>query len=346
MKSWTKYTSTTQKAKPNDSIPKKIVKKLGKCLRKFFKVNITVGKRTKIIKCALARIGDKLDYKVYANKLSDCPRPSDGGEWKSREWLYDLHWYTEVDEIKVKDLRGFIKMLRASNNSDKLSPYLWKKRLNAAQQKTLERYQSSGSSARNAQKIVDELLKRIIRGRSIYEQTRFNGKSRKGKTPEAIKLSEAIKLLKNSKKKLKRESRAVSRKKLLERHNRLLLQITYPEKILSRDHEYLPTRLPLVAEIEWRPKRDEDSIVPNSGYKFDFQKLLVANADLRVMVFIIKNEGEIKGLDDYFHKAIKSYTNLADNSQFLFIAFDEETEGFYYAQKHAPKLKKRKMAKR
>jgi hypothetical protein len=332
---WLKYTSQTPRVKRSGSIPKYIVKELGKelceCSHEFFKHKTTDGRRTEIIKCALARIGDERDYKVYANKLSKCPRPSDGGEWKSREWLYDLHWYTEVDEIKVKDLRKFIDMLRRPDDSDKLSPYLWNERLNAKQRKTLEHYQSSGSSATNARKVVDQLIKDIIKGQSIYKPTRFNGKSLKGISPEASTLFNNWK--KKLKKRLKRKSRAVSPEKLLKRHNRLLLQDIYPKKVLSRDHEYLPTRLPLVAEIEWRPKRDEDSIVPYSGYKFDFQKLLVANADLRLMIFSLRKKDNIEDLGNYFYKAIKSYRNLAKKSKFLFIAFDKRIEGFYYIKK-------------
>jgi len=329
--SWKEYPNKTKLCGLNSKyIVKTLGKELCKCSHEFFEDTTTDGRRTEIIKCVLARIGDERHYKVYANKLSDCPRPSDGGKWKSREWLYDLHWYKEVNDIKVTNLRSFIDMLKGSNDSDKLSHYLWTVRLNAEQRKTLDNYHSSGSSAMKTRKVVDQLLNDIIKGQSIYKRTRFNGKSLKDISSEASTLFNRWRM--KLKKKLKKKSRAVSPEKILKRHNRLLLQYTYPEKVLSRNHEYLPTRLPLVAEIEWRPKRDEDSIVPYSGYKFDFQKLLVANADLRLMIFKINNKDEIKGLDDYFYKAIKSYTNLADNSQFLFIAFDEETKGLYHAE--------------
>lgn len=316
-------------------ISKYIVERLGKelcnCSHEFFKCNTSGKRRTEIIKCASAHIGDELHYKVYANKLSGClPPPIDGGQWKSREWLYDLHWYTEVDDIK--DLGGFIEMLRVPNDSDKLSPFLWNQLLDPEERKTLEHYQSSPSSSTKARKVVYELLKKIIDGQSIYEPTRFNGKSLEDISIEASILLNKFK--KNLKKRRKRNSRAVSCEKLLKRHNRLLLQYTYPETVLSRNHEYMPTRLPLVAEFEWRPKREEDSIVPYSGFKFDFQKLLVANADLRLMVFKIKKGEKLSELGNYFDNAIKSYEHLEPGSRFLFIAFAEGEDRFFYAEKH------------
>jgi hypothetical protein len=333
MAGWKQYTG--QKVKLTQ-ISKHIVEGLGEelCngLHEFFEHNTTDGRRTQIIKCALARIGDKLHYKVYANKLSGCPPPSDGGEWKSREWLYDLHWYTEVDDIKVKDLRKFIEMLRRADCTDKLSPYLWDEMLNAEQRKTLEHYRPSASSATDAHKIVDQLLKDIIKGPSIYKRSRFNGKSLKDISTEANTLLN--KWTRKRKKRLKRKSRAVSCEKILKRHNRLLLQCAYPETVLSRNHEYVPTSLSLVAEFEWRPKREEDSIVPYSGFKFDFQKLLVANADLKLMVFRTKaNDESFSELDDYFEKAISSYTNLKPGSRFLFIAVVKGEDGFFYDEK-------------
>lgn len=52
---------------------------------------------------------------------------------------------------------------------------------------------------------------------------------------------------------------------------------------------YSPTSLPLVVECEWNPKkRGEKKKIPYSGIKYDFQKLLIANADLRLMIFLIK----------------------------------------------------------
>ncbi|MBB4804949.1 hypothetical protein HNP38_000221 [Chryseobacterium defluvii] len=99
------------------------------------------------------------------------------------------------------------------------------------------------------------------------------------------------------------------------------------------DEPYIPTSLPLVVECEWNPKRKGDNIVPYSGIKYDFQKLLVANADLRLMIFIIKKDNDIFELDQYFDRAIDNYAHLKPNSKFLFIAFDERIKGFHYINK-------------
>lgn len=99
------------------------------------------------------------------------------------------------------------------------------------------------------------------------------------------------------------------------------------------DEPYLPISLPLVVECEWSPKRKSDRKVPYSGIKYDFQKLLVANADLRLMIFIIKKDNDIVELDNYFDKAINKYEHLEPGSKFLFIAFDERINGFHYVDK-------------
>ncbi len=179
---------------------------MGSCLVKFFGFTKRKRKkRTRLVKNALATLGDeekdgKPHYKVYANGLSRHLRPKDGGQFKKREWLYDLHWYEE-DETD----------------------------------------------------------------------------------------------------------------------------------------DYLPTSLPLVVECEWEAKRKDDNIVLFNGIKYDFQKLLVANADLRLMVFRIRKrdkENDLAELNKYFDKAIKSYGNLAKGSKFLFVAFDEGEKQIRYANKY------------
>ena len=204
-KSWAIFTRETQKEKLRDIkvrglISKYIVKQLGCRLALFF--SRTQRERTTLVKNALALLGDKKlkgkpHYKVYANGLSSGLRTCDGGEFVKREWLYDLHWYTEV-----------------------------------------------------------------------------------------------------------------------------------------KGCHYRPIGLPLVVECEWEPnRRKEKTKVPYSGIKFDFQKLLVANASLRLMVFIKRKRDELSELDEYFGKAIESCRNLKANSQFLFVAFEEEKKRFHYAQK-------------
>jgi hypothetical protein len=96
---------------------------------------------------------------------------------------------------------------------------------------------------------------------------------------------------------------------------------------------YLPASLPLVVECEWKTKKKADSKTPSSGIKYDFQKLLVANADLRLMIFIIKNDIQLSELDQYFELAIKGYRNLPPHAKFLFVAFDKKEEKLHYCEK-------------
>lgn len=104
---------------------------------------------------------------------------------------------------------------------------------------------------------------------------------------------------------------------------------------------YRMTRLPLVVESEWDWIRDaerEKKTTIGEGtpdvfgeIKWDFQKLLVANADLRLMIFQERIEMSSDELDDYFDETIDGYKHLEDGSKFLFIAFDKK--GFNYTQK-------------
>lgn len=77
--------------------------------------------------------------------------------------------------------------------------------------------------------------------------------------------------------------------------------------------------LPLVAEFELQNRRALDNgtccQLPYSSVRFDFQKLLIANADVRLMVFEVSDfEVDVrdseKELDVYFEKAIEGYGNL------------------------------------
>ena len=104
---------------------------------------------------------------------------------------------------------------------------------------------------------------------------------------------------------------------------------------------YQPERLPLVVECEWSKKRKGDGEDSYGGIKYDFQKLLVTNAKLRLMICLITKYRDIEELNDYFDEAIANYKPLARRSKFLFIAFDKSLNkdakikgGFHYAQKH------------
>lgn len=78
-------------------------------------------------------------------------------------------------------------------------------------------------------------------------------------------------------------------------------------------------------ECEWNPRRKGDSKVPYSGIKYDFQKLIVSNAGLRLMIFKIKKLSNLDELGRYFQNNITNYTQLPLKSAFLFIAFCDLT---------------------
>jgi hypothetical protein len=51
--------------------------------------------RTKLIKISLINLGHKLGYKVYANGLDNNEVKLINHGFVNREWVFDLHWYTE-----------------------------------------------------------------------------------------------------------------------------------------------------------------------------------------------------------------------------------------------------------
>jgi hypothetical protein len=121
----------------------------------------------------------------------------------------------------------------------------------------------------------------------------------------------------------------------------------------QKRRKYQQTSLPLVVECEWNwireaerkkeQKKKKPKIDKFGAIKWDFQKLLVVNADLRVMIFQWRVKGGKKlnwRLDDYFTKTISGYRNLqsrslvSSGSQFLFVAFDKD--GFWYSEKTKP----------
>lgn len=109
--------------------------------------------------------------------------------------------------------------------------------------------------------------------------------------------------------------------------------------------KYRQTSLPLAVECEWNwireAERKKELAKKNpkkpdcyGAIKWDFQKLLVANADLRVMIFQfrVKDGGKLnRKLDEYFTETISGYRNLPPGSKFLFVAFDNS--GFFYSEK-------------
>lgn len=92
------------------------------------------------------------------------------------------------------------------------------------------------------------------------------------------------------------------------------------------DADYCPKYLILIAESELGKHRIEDtSKHPYPAVRFDFQKLLVANAQLRLLIFRISDLDYLynahNGLAKYFEHATKVYQCLEKGSRFLFICF-------------------------
>ena len=92
----------------------------------------------------------------------------------------------------------------------------------------------------------------------------------------------------------------------------------------------------LTAESEWTYRRPKDTIDDNYGaIKYDFQKLLLSNAELKLMIFRVsgKTKQDIKQklikLYDYFNNAIDKYEQM-ESGEFLFIAFCDKEKSFYY----------------
>ena len=90
---------------------------------------------------------------------------------------------------------------------------------------------------------------------------------------------------------------------------------------------YCTESFSLVMECEWELTRKEDRKNDYSAMKFDFQKLLISNADLRLMIFKLRKKKDInedlKELTEYFNNAINGFNNLVPNSQILIIASRE-----------------------
>lgn len=98
----------------------------------------------------------------------------------------------------------------------------------------------------------------------------------------------------------------------------------------NKRNGYLPVNFPLIVESEWEKKRKEDKIGDEySAIKYDFQKLLLANTGLRLMIFRISKKEDLNKLSKYFNNAINQYTPLR-KGKFLFIAFHNRKKCFHY----------------
>jgi len=95
---------------------------------------------------------------------------------------------------------------------------------------------------------------------------------------------------------------------------------------------YTTTNLHLAVECEWQQKRKKDKANAFSGIKYDFQKLMVTNAEYRLMIFKISHLSDLEVLDIYFAGNIQNYRQLPSGARFLFIAFYKRKKTFYYQE--------------
>jgi hypothetical protein len=97
---------------------------------------------------------------------------------------------------------------------------------------------------------------------------------------------------------------------------------------------YIPEKISLVAESELGDRRKGDtSRLRNPAVMFDFQKLLAANAELRLMVFKVRYLKELDALNNYFDEAIASYELLQKGDAFLFLCFVHDAKELFYSEK-------------
>ena len=94
----------------------------------------------------------------------------------------------------------------------------------------------------------------------------------------------------------------------------------------KKDEDSIIEKISLVAESELSPKF--------SSVKIDFQKLLVANAELRLLIFTAKSQKQLERLKSHFDKAISNYQLLEKGSAFLFACFLHDKKELLYCEKY------------
>ena len=98
------------------------------------------------------------------------------------------------------------------------------------------------------------------------------------------------------------------------------------------EHRYLFKSLDLTVEVEWTNNRNKDKY---GGIKYDFQKLLVVNMGLCLMVVEVTENGR-EDLAKYFEEVYDIYEG--NKTEILFIAFSRKEKTFYYS--YLPKKQK------
>jgi len=104
--------------------------------------------------------------------------------------------------------------------------------------------------------------------------------------------------------------------------------IWYKEK---KDTDYILTELLLAMECEWEGIRNGDlKKIKYGAVKYDFQKLVVSNSKLKLLVFKA-NCTDLDKLSKYFINAIRSFENTQTESTFIFISFDNSRKKIFYS---------------
>ncbi len=91
---------------------------------------------------------------------------------------------------------------------------------------------------------------------------------------------------------------------------------------------YQTSTFPLVLECEWDIKRKEDKEVAYSAVKYDFQKIVVSTALIKVMIFKLICEEELQDLKTYFSDTISFFSQGTD-SVYLFFGFCQRDKDVY-----------------
>jgi hypothetical protein len=92
------------------------------------------------------------------------------------------------------------------------------------------------------------------------------------------------------------------------------------------------TSLPLVVESEWKNRRDDDPERYYGHILYDFQKLMVARADHRVMVFEQPDQAAFDRVVERLTNCISAFKRNADGDRYLFACWIHQSQAFAFRQ--------------
>jgi hypothetical protein len=93
--------------------------------------------------------------------------------------------------------------------------------------------------------------------------------------------------------------------------------------------------------MDWTQEEKDawnEALAEHTEVKYDFQKLLVTNAELRVMVFGVRGDAKVileKLSESYFDPVVEEHKQLPMGARFLLVAYHFEGEGckgFYWRE--------------